>query len=295
VVETVDGRLVDRLVLTVDPAEPRFRALLIGEQAYAQTVEKPRDGSIKSVTGVSSLLGTTAFGKNGYQVTTVMDMSRDGVLYVFHPGMEPVFLRSQTLIRDMDSAEVDRMFLRNQDSTPTQYRVPRMEEVLNLLRGRCYINIDKFWDWPKEIGELIRRLGMQDQVLVKTAADPACFKAVEEVAADLPYMIITRDTDPYSETLLKRPLRYAGAEVLFAQDTAPVAQPDYIQWMHDHGLIVWANAIVYNHKTQLTGGHSDDIAVNNQMDEGWGWLLDRKFNIIQTDWPGMLKAYMNKR
>ena len=80
VVETVDGRLVDRLVLTVDPAEPRFRALLIGEQAYAQTVEKPRDGSIKSVTGVSSLLGTTAFGKSGYQVTTVMDMSRDGVL-----------------------------------------------------------------------------------------------------------------------------------------------------------------------------------------------------------------------
>ena len=226
-----------------------------------------------------------------------LDVSRakDGTLYCFHPRMERVFLRSDRFIPEMTREEIDQLRLYNQDATITQFPVPHLEDALNLLRGKCYINIDKFWDWPKEIGELIRRLGMQDQVLVKTAADPACFKAVEEVAADLPYMIITRDTDPYSETLLKRPLRYAGAEVLFAQDTAPVAQPDYIQWMHDHGLIVWANAIVYNHKTQLTGGHSDDIAVNNQMDEGWGWLLDRQFNIIQTDWPGMLKAYMNKR
>ena len=142
---------------------------------------------------------------------------------------------------------------------------------------------------------MIRRLGMQDQVLVKTAADPGIFRAVEEVAADLPYMVIVRDTDPYSAELQKRPLRYAGAEVLFENDTAPVAQQEYIDRMHQNGLIVWANAIIYNYKKQLTGGHSDDLALSGDLQNGWGWLLDRGFVIIQTDWPGMLKAYMESR
>ena len=28
---------------------------------------------------------------------------------------------------------------------------------------------------------------------------------------------------------------------------------------------------------------------------GWGWLLDKGFDIIQTDWCGMLKNYIENR
>ena len=54
--------------------------------------------------------------------------SRDGVLYVFHPGMEHVFLKSDTMICDMDSWQVDSMVLRNQDSALTPYHVPRLRQ-----------------------------------------------------------------------------------------------------------------------------------------------------------------------
>ena len=134
------------------------------------------------------------------------------MLYVFHPGMEPVFLRSDRYICDMDSGEVDSLVLRNQDGAHTQYHVPRLREVLELLRGKCYINLDKFWSCPADISREVRELGMQDQVLVKTMVSRENFARVEEVASDLPYMVVAWDRDDFSEELQRRNIRYVGVE-----------------------------------------------------------------------------------
>lgn len=223
-----------------------------------------------------------------------VSMSSDGVLYVFHPGMEPVFLRNETLIRDMDSARVDSFFLHNQDSTVTQYRVPRLEEILELLRGRCFINLDKFWTCPDRIAHLVRTMNMQDQVLIKTSATAENFARVEEVAPDLPFMAIAWDQDDFTDELLRRNMRYVGVEALFASEDKPIAQPEYLQSMKDKGLLAWANSIVYDHRAVLTAGHTDDIAVSTDPDFGWGWLVNRGFNIIQTDWPLALAQYLGR-
>lgn len=220
--------------------------------------------------------------------------SADGVLYVFHPGMEPAHLYSARLISEMESREVDMLYLVNQDRTATQFHVPRLSEVLERFRGRCFINIDKFWDWPREIAEAVRALGMQDQALVKTAADPKCFGIVEEVAPDIPYMVIARESDACTDALLGRKLRYAGVEALFQEDSAPIASPAYIEDMHQKGLLVWANAIVYDHRAVLAGGHSDDVSAPGDWEAGWGWLARRGFDIIQTDWVMPMIGYLGK-
>ena len=50
-----------------------------------------------------------------------IDVSRakDGGLFVFHPGMEKVFLRSEIKIPEMTTAEASELYLVNQDSTRT--------------------------------------------------------------------------------------------------------------------------------------------------------------------------------
>jgi len=117
---------------------------------------------------------------------------------------------------------------------------------------------------------------------------------MEEYAADMPYMVITRH-DHFTDDLLRRNLRYVGTEVLFSDDTHGLAQKSYIDYMHDRDLLVWVNAIVYNYRSVLAGGHNDDISVVGREDKGWGWLMDRGFDIIQTDWTLPLKQYMDKR
>ena len=225
-----------------------------------------------------------------------LDVSRstDGVLYAFHPRMEPVFLKSEKLISELSSAEVNKMRLVNQDGAYTQYEVPHLYEVLEYLRGKAYINIDKFWVCPADISKAVRELGMQDQVLIKTFAGEDNFRRVEEVASDLPYMVVTRDKDDFSSALLKRSMRFVGVEALFDSEDAPIAQEEYIARLREKGLIAWVNSIVYNYKTVLAAGHTDDIAVSESEDYGWGWLVDRGFGIIQTDWPLSLKLYLEK-
>ena len=225
-----------------------------------------------------------------------LDVSRsaDGKMYIFHPGMESVHLYSPSPIKKLHSSEVDRLHYVNGDRTPTQYPVTRFEEVMEHLRGRCYINVDKFFMYIDELGKVIRDLKMQDQVIVKTYDTPAEFKAMEDYAADMPYIVITKNDD-FSDSLLKRNLRYVGTEVLFKEDSHPLAQREYVNAMHDKNLLVWVNSIVYDYKAVLAGGHNDDISVVGREEEGWGWLIDRGYDIIQTDWTLPLKMYMEKR
>ena len=125
---------------------------------------------------------------------------------------------------------------------------------------------------------------MQREVIVKTNAEPKWFDLVEELAPDLPYMPIIRKEDTLTESLFRRKLSYIGAEVLFTDESDPVASPEYIRFMHDKGLILWGNAIVYNYKDVLAAGHSDDVSLTDDPEKGWGWLARRGFDIIQTDW-----------
>lgn len=68
----------------------------------------------------------------------------------------------------------------------------------------------------------------------------------------------------------------------------------YIDKLHRDGRLVWANAIIYNYKTQLSAGHSDDISAAGDPEGGWGWLADRGYDLIQTDWPLMMRLYLEE-
>ena len=96
------------------------------------------------------------------------------------------------------------------------------------------------------------------------------------------------------EALKARKINYVGAEVIFEKDDSPLASEAFMDMMHRDGKLVWVNSIIYNYKKQLAGGHSDDMALSESMEKGWGWLADRGFDFIQTDWPLMLINFLKE-
>lgn len=226
-----------------------------------------------------------------------IDVSRsaDGKLYVFHPGMEYPHLRSERLLMDIDSRDIGALRFVNQDGTPTEMGVNTLDDVLEHLKGRCYINVDKFWENIGPITRAIRRHGMMDQILVKTAPGEEAFRAIEEAAPEVNYMAIIRDRDTWSDIIAGRRINYVGAEVLFSGEDSEFATREYVEKMNRRGLAVWVNSIVYDYRAVLAAGHNDDISVVGREDEGWGWLMDRGYNFIQTDWPLALRLYAEKR
>lgn len=221
-----------------------------------------------------------------------VEKTLDGELFVLHPGMEKVHLRTLDSIKRNDSSFVEQLYLSNWDLARTQYPIIRLEKALKLLKDKCIVNIDKFWNNPKEISELIRKLGMENQVIIKTANKPEYLDDVEKYAPDIPFMTIAKKEDITHKELMRRNINYVGTEVLFENDTDPVASKEYIDMMHSEGKIVWANAIVYSYRAVLSAGHNDDVSVTGDPENGWGWLADRGFDLIQTDFLFQCKHFL---
>lgn len=221
-----------------------------------------------------------------------VDCSKDGELFVQHPKMEKVHLRMQDRIGAFPASVVQEFKLSNWDLAPTEWNIVRLEDALKLMKGKCIINIDKFWENPEKISKLIRRLGMEDQILIKTPNKPEYLDAVEKYAPDLYYMSVVTDTDTTHEQMKARKINYVGAEVLFRDENAAVASKEYIDRMHREGKIVWVNALVYNYKSVLAAYHNDDVSMIEDPEKGWGWLADRGFDLIQTDFLLPCKQFL---
>ena len=221
--------------------------------------------------------------------------SRDGMYFVFHPGMESEFIRCGALLSDLSAEEISHLTLRNSDGVPTHYTIPTLSEVLAFLKGKVYINVDKFWTDVPGITAEIRKAGVENQVIVKTYADEKSWDEVERYAPDLMYMTMAWHRDEITEKLTTRNLRYIGIEALFDKETDEIASDAYIRSMHDKGLLVWQNAIVYNEKDIISAGHTDDISLTDDPALGWGWLAEKGADFIQTDWLSEAKSYLESR
>ena len=225
--------------------------------------------------------------------------SLDGTLYCFHPGIEPAHLLSEKRISEMHDDEVSALRFVNTDNTPTQYPVSRLEEVLTHLKGRCFINIDKYPEHPEEIIALVRKLEMEEQILIKSSVDERIIDVTSRIAPDISFMAVLYEEDRVTDKLLALKeagkLNYGGAELVFKDSSSEFATREYIDAMHEKGLITWANAIVFSYRSVLTAGHDDDVSVSLSPDLGWGWLMDLGYDFIQTDWPLALSLYKKSR
>ena len=221
-----------------------------------------------------------------------VEMTADGHLVIFHPRMEPVHLNCNRYIPQMTLEEVRELRYVNYDRAPTQFGVELFDDVLETFKGRCFINVDKFWGHPAEIAKAIRRHGMSEQMLVKSTPSDSVVKVLAETAPEIAYMPVIRSVDGTHENLMASGIRYVGCEILFFDDRDPQVSPEFIELLHRDGRLTWVNSIIYDCKKQIAAGHSDDTAICGDPENGWGWLVDRGFDVIQTDWTATLIDYL---
>ena len=221
--------------------------------------------------------------------------SGDGELLIFHPKKEKQHLGVDVHLDQMTMPEIRQLRYTNVDRDPTDYGLVTLDEFLETFKNRCLINLDHGWDHIPQMVEAVRRHGMTDQVLIKA---PDKLKFAEEMAALAPemmFMPIFKEKDTLTEQLEQMNINYVGAELVFAKDDSVLASEAYIKSHHDKGRLLWSNPIIYYYKSQLTGGHSDDVAVAGDPENGWGWLIDRGFDILQTDWTLQLRRFIDQR
>ena len=222
-------------------------------------------------------------------------ISKDGKYFVFHPWTEPIFLKCGRYLHEMTADEIEKLYILNQDEVPTSYKIPTLAEVLALLKDKVYINVDKFWTDVKGISEEIRKAGVEKQVIVKTPTDEKALAEVKEYASDFMFVPMVKSKDEVTDRLLADGVNIIGTEILFETEQEEVISDEYIAAMHEKGLLIWANAIIYDEKAVISAHHTDDISLTDSPEKGWGWLMDKNVDFIQTDWLLATKLYVEGR
>lgn len=224
--------------------------------------------------------------------------SLDGTLLVFHPKKEKAHLNKDVHLEQMTMEEIRELRFVNIDKDATPYGILTLDEFLETFKDRCLINLDHGWDDDAQLENMlrtIRRHNMVDQVLIKTPGKIDYFKKIEALAPDMLFMPIIKETDTVTELLESMDINYVAAELVFAKEDSVLVSDEYIRSHHDKGRMLWSNPILYYYKSQLTGGHNDDVAVAQDSEFGWGWLIDKGFDILQTDWTGSLRQFIDHR
>jgi len=226
---------------------------------------------------------------------TDVTLSGEGTPFIFHPRQEKHHLAEDVHIGQMPDDEIRQLRYINSCSAKTEWGLPTLDEFLEIYKNRCLINLDHAWDFFPVLVKAVRRHGMEDQILLKAPAKVEYAKVLEELAPDMMFMPIYKEEDTLTAQLEQMNINFVGAELVFAKDDSPLAQDDYIRSHKKAGRLLWCNAILYNCKKPLSGGHTDDVAVTGDPDSGWGWIVDKGFDIIQTDWVMPLKCYLQNR
>ena len=225
-----------------------------------------------------------------------IDISKtlDGKLVMFHPGCERMHLCHEGKpIPEMTFEKVKELRFVNLDNTPTEHGLCTLDEVFETFKGRCFNNAAKFWDNPREISDAIRRHNIAEQVIVKSMPSKAVFDIMEDYAPDIMFMpLMYNVSNGTHELLMKSKVNYVGAELCFTTEDSELCQDEYIEMLHRDGKLAWANSIVYDYRAVIAAGHNDDISLIGDPDKGWGWLVDKGFDIIQTDWCLQMVEYL---
>ena len=226
---------------------------------------------------------------------TDLALSGDGQLLVFHPKKERQHLGVDVHLEQMTMDEIAQLRYTNVDRDPTDYGVVTLDAFLETFKNRGFINLDHGGDDMPKMIEAVRRHGMEEQVLIKAPDKMKYADIMEELAPDMMFMPIYKEKDTMTELLEQKNINFVGAELVFATEGSALIQDAYLKAHHDKGRLLWCNPIIYYYKAQLTAGHSDDVAVAGDPEYGWGWLMDKGFDILQTDWIMPLRHFIDHR
>lgn len=233
-------------------------------------------------------------------VETDTTATRDNVVYSIHDGVEPVLLGPKFNTIHVTSEQLEQYPALNALGVPAMQRIERLETVLEGLNHGELINIDRTWRARGLVPELLdRHPHMLRQALLKAPIrERAVIEQLDAHPRKYMFMAICHSLSEVHAALAFDNLNLVGIELVAASSSADVCQMDAIRYIHSKGLFCWVNSLVLTDADPveaLYGGMDDDISIKQDPALGWGRLMDMGIDVIQTDWPSLVRDYRISR
>jgi glycerophosphoryl diester phosphodiesterase len=220
--------------------------------------------------------------------------TRDGHLVLMHDSTVDRTTSGSGPVADMTLAELKRLRLRKGggggEAVISVHRAPTLAEAFETARGRILINIDDKVNAHKKVIALAEKTAMLDHLVLNRGTP---FSREEYQAMALRGRVrfmpkITQRTRALSTVAAEyqwtAPIAF---ELKFADESFLIEGADDIRRMH---VRIWASTL----SRQKAAGHVDCLALQDP-EAHWGRLIDLGVNMIQTDAPASLIAFLNTR
>lgn len=177
--------------------------------------------------------------------------------------------------------------------------IPTLEEVLDLCKGRCIINIDRGYTYYDQIIEMVKQRGMTDQILINGKKSPqSVAKRYARHEKNMPYVpILNYDNvrwpkiEQHFEDFLSGVAPHIAFEVCW--NGSLEGHEKIFKRIIDSGSKLWLNTLWGS----MCGGYEDNLeddrAIENE-DKIYGKILEYGASIIMTERPQLLISYLER-
>lgn len=220
--------------------------------------------------------------------------STDGKLYCYHDTTEELNLRLHRNIEEFSSTVIDEFQQYNSIWEPSGYHVQSLEGVLQEFTGDELYNVDRSWNKLEETFALLNKYPhCVRQALLKAPAKKEILDKYEKEPTKFMFMAIVKTLADIELVLSYENINVVGFELIAKTEEDDVWQDSLIEELHNKGYFVWFNSITLSglEKHILCAGYDDDRSLKEGFDKGWGVLVHKHTDIIQTDWPSLLSGY----
>lgn len=225
-----------------------------------------------------------------------ISVSSDEKFFVFHQNMEPRNLLTSKKICKMTADEINSMYLYNNAFKETEHQVPTLDKMIEFLSEKdILINVDKCDKIGKKVLMKFDQYDMEEQILVKGVCTDQFLETVNQHHKNYMFMPIVKSIADIKKSLKYKNLNIVGFEFIFENQKHELLSKELISELKEKGYFIWVNAINLGKGKYLSADFNDDKSILVGADAGWGKLIDYGFNVIQTDWPPLLKNYLQKR
>ncbi|MEJ2883202.1 glycerophosphodiester phosphodiesterase family protein [Pedobacter sp. GR22-6] len=222
-----------------------------------------------------------------------VQMTRDSQLVVMHDKTIDRTTNGKGLVSAFTLEELRKFRLKNGLGRLTPHQIPTMEELMLAAKSRILINVDKGNEHLELVFKVLRETSTLDQAIVNVG-DNIPYQALmakQVIPVDAYIMAVVNMKHKECLQIIES---YQSNPRSMLQ---PIFDTDTLASLKSLGKsagrhLLWLNSLW----PSLNGGHDDDRAVEQkQTRESWGWLINYKPVILQTDRPAELLTYLKAK
>ncbi|CAI3488362.1 glycerophosphodiester phosphodiesterase family protein [Enterococcus cecorum] len=221
--------------------------------------------------------------------------STDGDFFAFHNGQEDIVFGDKSDILQMSTQEILTKPVRNTSGEYISQRIEKLDYIFGELKDKCWINIDRSWFYWDTFLDYLSNVKIKNQFLLKSPVEKVYLDQLSQSKLDIKYMPIVKNLEELALVMQYDDLDIAAVELIIESLDSDLLSTDVFSMLKEKGVLLWINALTLNDEIILSAGYDDNKSIIKGPEYGWGKLVDLGFDIIQTDWPLLLKEFLKNK